>query len=106
VPAEFDTIIEGLHAFEDIRYPETLIREGAIISIGLFEVEDPIRTDRQLPEKSYTLMLPQIDRLIGLLFDASGANPPAFLPAFTNDRIAIQYYDKLRLTLFGRPAVQ
>jgi hypothetical protein len=104
VPAEFDAIINGLHAFEDIRYPETLIREGATISIGIFEVKDPILSNGRIPEKSYTLMLPQIDRLVGLLFDASSANPPAFLPQFTNDRVALQYYDMLRPTLFGRSA--
>lgn len=32
VPAEADTIISSLHAFEDIRYPETLIRDGAMLA--------------------------------------------------------------------------
>lgn len=103
VPAEFDVTIKGLHAFEDIRYPETLIRDGATISIGIFEVEDPIRTNGQIPENLYVLQLPQIDRLMGLLFRASGANPPAFLPAFTNDEIGLSYYNKVRPTLFGQP---
>jgi hypothetical protein len=106
VPAEFDAIINGLHAFEDIRYPETLIRDGAVISIGIFEVEDPIRTNGQIPEKLYALMLPQIDRLMGLLFDASQANPPAFLPRIKDDKVALKYYDMVRPALFGRPAVQ
>ena len=102
VPTEFDAIIEGLHAFEDIRYPETLIRDGATISIGIFEVETPILIDGKVPENAYSLMLPQIDRLMGLLFEASGANPPAFLPRITDDKQALIYYDMVRPTLFGR----
>jgi len=102
VPTEFDEIIKGLHAFEDIRYPETLIRDGAMISIGIFEVENPVLRDGQIPEKLYVLMLPQIDRLMGFLFKASGANPPAFLPDVTEDKQAMIYYDMVRRTFFGR----
>jgi hypothetical protein len=105
VPTEFDEIITSLHAFEDIRYPETLIRDGAMISIGIFEVEHPALRDGQLPEKLYVLMLPQIDRLMGFLFKASGANPPAFLPRVTDDGQALVYYNMLRPTFFGRPAI-
>lgn len=104
VPPEFDATIEGLHAFEDIRYPETLIRDGARISIGIFETGDPIGTNAQMPEKLYVLMLPQIDRLVALLFAASGANPSAFLPRITDDKQAMIYYNMVRQTLFGRPA--
>ena len=105
VPAEFDSIIEGLHSFEDIRYPETLIREGATISIGVFEVENPILVNGMVPENAYILMLPQIDRLMGFLFEASGANPPAFLPRIADDTQALKYYDIVRPTLFGRSAL-
>jgi hypothetical protein len=104
VSGEFDAVIEGLHAFEDIRYPETLVRDGATISIGLFETQGPpILTNGQIPADLYALQLPQIDRLMGLLFAASGANPPAFLPRIENDKQAMIYYDMIRPTLFGRP---
>ena len=59
----------------------------------------------QVKEPTYRLKLPQIDWLMGLLFDASGANPPAFLPRVTDDKQALFYYDKLRATLLGRPAI-
>jgi hypothetical protein len=105
--AEFDAIIEGLHAFEDIRYPETLIRQGATISLGIFEVDDPpITRNGQVPENLYVLMLPRIDRLMGYLFKASGANPPAFLPRIENDEQALAYYGIVRPTLFGRTGLE
>lgn len=103
VPAEFDAVIEGLHDFEDIRYPERLIRDGATISIGLFETNGPpILRNGQLPENLYVLQLPQIDRLMGLLFAASQGNAAAFLPRIENDKQALAYYDMVRPTLFGR----
>lgn len=102
---EFDSIIEGLHAFEDIRYPETLIKKGALISIGIFETDGPpIRNvSGETTEKLYVLQLPQIDRLMGLLFGASGANPPAFLPRITDDARGMTYYNMVRQTLFCPP---
>jgi hypothetical protein len=73
-----------------------------MISIGIFEVENPVLGDGQIPEKLYVLMLPQIDRLMGFLFKASGANPPAFLPDVTEDKQAMIYYDMVRRSFFGR----
>jgi hypothetical protein len=105
VPAEADTIINSLHAFEDIRYPETLIRDGAMILIDIFDVPDVPTQANQVTEPTYRLKLPQIDWLMGLLFDASGANPPAFLPRVTDDNQALVYYNMLRPTLFGKPAL-
>ena len=104
VASEFDAFVEGLHKFEDIRYPETLVQMGATISLGPFECEGPpITRNGQVPENSYFLMLPQIDRLMGLLFDASRANPEAFLPRVRDDEHSMIHYNMLRQTLFGRP---
>jgi hypothetical protein len=102
-PVEFDAIVEGLHEFEHIRYPEFLIRDGAMIRIDIFDVENLPDENPGMREKQYALKLPQIDRLMGLLFAASGANPPAFLPRIENDEQAMIYYDMVRPTLFGRP---
>lgn len=103
VPEEFDKVIEGLQAFEDIRYPEHLIQHGAVIRFGLFDVSEPIRDNSQRPERPYSLQLPQIDRLMGLLFEASDGNPNVFLQDITagHERLLI-YYEMLRATLLGR----
>jgi hypothetical protein len=101
-PAEFGAIIEGLHEFEHIRYPEFLISEGALILIDVFD--NPSVENRPTREKKYRLKLPEIDRLMALLFAASGANPEAFLPRIENDKQAMIYYNMIRPTLFGRAA--
>ena len=98
---EFDTVIGALHKFEDIRYPEKLIENGATISIGLFEVENPISGDGIDPNTLYVLMLPQVDRLMNILFEASHGNPVVFLGEVNDERRRL-YYDKLATTLFGR----
>jgi hypothetical protein len=104
VPAEFDAIIDGLHAFEGIRYPEKLLETGATISVDIFDVEDPIWSGNQGPEPTYRLKLPQIDSLMGLLFKASHANEDVFLPHVTNEQ-GLTYYQNVKATLFGRPAM-
>ena len=101
VPVEFDAIIAALHDFEEIRYPEKLIRTGAIIRINVF-VEEPIHANGQEPERSYNLTLPPIDRLVGLLFKASNANPEAFLHEITDEQgTGGRYYQMIKATLFG-----
>jgi hypothetical protein len=101
-PVEFDAIVEGLHEFERIRYPEFLIRDGGMIRIDIFDVENPPTENSGMPEKQYALKLPEIDRLMGLLLAASGANESFFVSRITNDKQAMIYYDMVRPTLFGR----
>jgi hypothetical protein len=104
-PFEFDAIIKGLHEFEHIRYPDFLIREGAIIRIDIFDVgSTAVVENLYMPVKQYALKLPEIDRLMGLLLAASGANESLFVSLITNHKQAMIFYDKIRPTLFGRPA--
>jgi hypothetical protein len=67
----YDKVIAELDKFEDIRYPDSLADFGAVMSVGLYEVEQPLATLRSSPEP-YVLMLPQIDRLMTLLFQRTG----------------------------------
>ena len=101
--AEFDPIIEALHKFEEIRYPEQLIDGGATIMIDIFAVEASGRYDREDKQTLYVLKLPQIDELMGILFTATRCNWDVYL-AEVNDERRQLYYDKLTTTLFGRSA--
>jgi hypothetical protein len=102
-PVEFDAIVEGLHEFEHIRYPEFLIRDGAMIRIDIFDVDNPPNENPTMREKQYALNLPEIDRLMGLLLAASRANESFFVARIENHKQAMIYYDMIRPTLFGRP---
>jgi hypothetical protein len=99
---EFDATIASLHDFEELRYPDILVQKGAMVTIEVFD--NPPVANGPTREKQYRLKLPEIDRLMGLLFAASAANPDAFLPRITEDKTALMYYDMVRLTLFGRTA--
>ena len=102
--ADFDPIIEALHKFDEIRYPEQLIDGGATIIIDIFAVDEQRRDDREDKRTLYVLKLPQIDELMGILFTATRCNCDFFL-AEVNDERRRLYYDKLTTTLFGRSAV-
>ena len=101
---EFDAIIDALHKFDEIRYPEQLIDGGATIITDIFAVEDQRRDDGEDKQTLYVLKLPQIDELMGLLFTATHYNPDLIVQEVNDDRRRL-YYDKLTTTLFGRAAV-
>lgn len=86
-----DELIAELNKFEDIRYPEQLIKGGAMLSVGLYEVPPEHRTAPVPTAKGYVstpenrrfyLELPRVDRLVQTLFQASGYKPEVlvFLP--------------------------
>jgi hypothetical protein len=95
----FDQIIDALHKFEEIRYPEQLVDGGATIAIDIFDVEGG--DTRRDGETSFVLKLPQIDELMGILFTATRCNPAAFLGEVDDERRRM-YYDRLTTSLFGR----
>jgi len=102
VPVEFDAKVGALHDFEEIRYPEKLIRNGAVIRINPF-VGDSVRANGEEAERSYNLTLPPIDSLVGLLFMASKANPVVFLQEIRDEQgTGSTYYERIKATLFGR----
>jgi hypothetical protein len=102
VDPQFDSIVEALDHFEDIRYPDRLIREGAHIAIGIFAAAHLVQAANNISVPYYELMLPQIDRLMGLLFVAVEASPDAFLPRITENKMALQYYEMIRSAFLGR----
>ena len=101
VPAEADAIIHSLHAFEDIRYPEKLIQDGAEITIDVFEYPDVANTNANAGAQ-YELKLPLIDRLMGALFEALHTNPEFFLWELEmSDKRVDMYYSKVKETFLG-----
>jgi hypothetical protein len=98
---EFDRIIDALHRFEEIRYPEQLIDDGAIININIFAVDSQPLDERRAEHPAYSLSLPEVDELMGLLFISTRCNREVFL-AEVNDERRRLYYDTLTTSLFGR----
>jgi len=71
----YDTIVKQLDAFETIRYPEELVLNGARLDIGFGEYDPSLPEPELTGANHYRLLLPQIDRLIRVLFECSEYNP-------------------------------
>ncbi len=88
----FDEVIGWLHKWEDIRYPETLVRIGGLINISpivdlqpheMTHTAAPPDTQRDPllppwdPPEEFRLILPQVDRLVTAILVAAQVNPEA-----------------------------
>ncbi len=81
-----DHVIKELHAFEDIRYPNRIVAEGASMSVGIggsaFLYPDESSRPR---EPSYTIDVSDVDRLVSIIFDFSTYKLEFFKAKLTSD---------------------
>ena len=72
---EFDATIADIAGFEDIRYPDRVLKYGVQIRI-----DDRSVTQQTTPSSppEYKLDFYEIDRLVGAIFDVSSLNPLFF----------------------------
>ncbi len=75
-------IVQQLQLFERIRYPDRYIRDGAIISI---DIDRPRANPGPSTEKTYHLVLEDIDVVVEKLFNALSANPEFFVQGLNED---------------------
>ena len=89
---KFNTTIEELDNFEDIRYPEK------IAQLGVFMHFDIIRLAARVPATTWAnrvgYELPEIDNLVATIFEKSGANPVFFITTFLGSEDAKAYLRK------------
>lgn len=69
----FKPLVEGLNAFEDIRYPEELLRNGATISMGV----GPTLSAGVLGSPVFSLDIDKLDELVIALHKVGSVNPKA-----------------------------
>jgi hypothetical protein len=69
---EFDATIADIAGFEDIRYPDKILKHGVQIII---DYRAQPREPSLRPEPEYRLDFYEIDRLIGAIFGVSSQNP-------------------------------
>ena len=72
---DFDRAIDGLHKFEDIRYPDEVAQRGATI-VGGIEQTDLVQSGDA--ETLYQFALAPIDRLVKVIFEKAHVNPSFF----------------------------
>jgi hypothetical protein len=79
--AQYDQLIKDIEDFEEIRYPEKVIKQGAVMILGYRSTNStPAGSGSpQRQEPIYTLYYDDVDRLIGELFTVLSRNPLFFL---------------------------
>ena len=76
--ARFDATIAELHKFEDIRYPERLVKQGMIAGISYVKPTGPITVPGRT-EPTYEIVLEEVDELVRVMFEKSSRSPIAFM---------------------------
>jgi hypothetical protein len=103
--AGFDTVISTLHEFENIRYPNSVLDLGMLCTIeitkaGAADVAAMIaKTAASSAAKppqwpKYTLILEEIDELVGALFEKASRNPKAYFGLMINKPEAKEFLIK------------
>jgi hypothetical protein len=77
--ATFDGVIRELHKFEHIRYPENLVREGAMLALSFQSGSRTFALSKHA-EPEYELCVEDVDMLVAALFKAGSINPEALHP--------------------------
>ena len=79
----FDTLVSSLHAFEELRYPNSLLAMGMAVSAGVTRVAGGGPSVTPIPTPTYELYLDEIDALVGQIFQVASVNPAFFLRRLT-----------------------
>ena len=71
----YDSTIEELHRFEELRYPDSILTRGALMDLALFREHVGTPDLGQLAVPRYILVLEDIDALQEMIFATAGLNP-------------------------------
>ena len=86
-----DPTVAALDKFEDIRYPEKLLKNGAQIVINLHDVP-PMASSNLGNVPGFELSLPAIDRLMALLFELVEYSPEVMRMHLKSEH-AVRYHN-------------
>lgn len=80
----FDPVVASLHAFEELRYPDSIIERGARMVVGVSGPSILATPEQIIPTPSYELYLSDVDPLVGAIFGAASVNPAFFTAGLSN----------------------
>ena len=86
----FDSVINSVHAFEDLRYPDSLLLKGARMMVGVSGAAQLGKAEQIGQVPSYELYLSEIDPLVHSIFTTASVDA-RFLYLGMNSR-AHQYF--------------
>lgn len=77
--SSFDDLVSSLHAFEDLRYPDSIRLKGMLVIMGVARGSGAAPGAPSRPEPTYELYLEDIDALVDRIFQVASVNPVFFL---------------------------
>lgn len=75
----FDALISSLQAFEELRYPDSILSKGMMVTIGVRRVAGDSTGGPAWPEPKYEMYLEEVDTLVDKIFATASVNPGFFL---------------------------
>ena len=75
----FDALISSLHGFEELRYPDSILSNGMMVTIGVRRVAGASTEGPARPEPGYEVYLEEVDTLVDKIFTTASVNPRFFL---------------------------
>jgi len=75
----FDALISSLHAFEELRYPDSILSSGMMVTISVSRVSGASTGSPARPEPKYELYLEEVDALVDKIFATASVDPRIFL---------------------------
>lgn len=80
--SQHDDIVTTLNEFEDLRYPDSLLRSGAHITVGFVTRPAMGGPATGVVEPGYQLSVTDLDALMDRLFKLCGINPAGYLSCY------------------------
>jgi hypothetical protein len=77
-----DDVVSTLNEFEDLRYPDDLLKFGAHITIGFLTRSQMGGPSSGTIEPGYQLSITDLDALMGRLFTLCGINPEGYMSVY------------------------
>ena len=94
--ASFDNCIRALQKFETIRYPDSIAKRGMFFSIPVARAQPPLVfsvAGGAITPPTYSVVVNDIDQLIGILFSISALNPDFYFAPLSMEGRAVLYCD-------------
>ena len=76
---KYDVRIKQLDKFEEIRYPDRIVRKGMFASVSIKRPSQPASmSGRSAQPRGYHLVVEELDELVKVIFDKCSLNPDFF----------------------------
>jgi hypothetical protein len=89
----FDRIIEELNKFEEVRYPDELMKRGASMVFNITKAGAAMTSIRGVSEPNYSLCLEDLDELVAEIFKIASRNPSVYLKMMIR-KDALEYLER------------